>query len=76
MTDALRVCERSLAALEAWITANPEQERWFDVTADDSDKPFIVILYSKGSDQVRGHTLLDALAQAAQVILLNPELES
>lgn len=76
MTDPnTAVLVRSIQVLEDWIKGDPERERWFDVAYEEHpEKPFIVYVQASTCEVVRGHSVADALAQAAQVVLLNPEL--
>lgn len=77
MTHATQmIAARSLVALEDWLKGDVERERWLDIAHDPTqERPFMVLLHTSRSETVRGYSIVDALAQAAQVVLLNPELE-
>lgn len=71
------ILARSVEVLQDWLKGDPERERWLDITYDPTEpRPFVIPLHTSRTELVRGYTIVDALAQAAQVVLLNPELET
>ena len=67
---------KSLEILDAWMREGGERSRWFDTDYEPGEQlPFVISLSASHTEKVRGHSITDAMAQAAQVVALNPELE-
>lgn len=76
-TTEISALLKSLLILTDWLGSDPERDHEIGaITFDASNpKPFGIELIASKREEVRGMTLPDTLAQAAQVVVMNPELE-